>query len=314
MKKNISDIRLAKLCCSCGACSYICRKNLITFKESIGGYLEPYINSSKCTDCGLCYHVCPSIHLGPNLKNQLPNDPFIGNIKTAYIGKSIDSEIYKNSQSGGVVTALLNHLFKTQQIEAAIVTVMKHSNPPRGDVILARNKYDLLIAQKSKYTPVPVLKILKEINDIRGKIAIVGLPCHIQGLYNILDLKPDLKDKIVLKVGLICERVLTTAAIDFLTYKAKIKNPNHIVFKDKNRPHYPGNIIVSSNKGEEVELDPQNRMLIKDYFTPVRCAICWDKMNVFSDITFGDPHGIPDIDRLLGEGLILPRTDVGAFF
>ncbi len=311
MQVTISDVVKQKLCSSCGACFSVCNKNSISFEETVGGYLHPVIDTSKCTMCGLCHHVCPGIHLGSDSRSQLTENPFIGKIKASYIGKSTDQEFYLNSQSGGMVTAMLYHLLKTKQIEAAIVAIMGHTIPPRGEVILATNREDLLNAQKSKYTPIPVLKILKEITSLSGKIAIVGLPCQIHGLNNILETLPTIRSKIVIKIGLICERILTNTAIDLLTHIAKEKQPNHIIFKDKNRPHYPGNIVVRSNTGEEKVLDSVNRMLIKNYFTPARCTICWDKLNIFSDIVFGDPHGIQNIDRQLGEGLILVRTNVG---
>jgi coenzyme F420 hydrogenase subunit beta len=52
-------------------------------------------------------------------------------------------------------------------------------------------------------------------------------------------------------------------------------------------------------------------MAVKDFFTPARCRLCFDKMNVFSDLTIGDPHGIPGIDRNGGESLIIPRSPAG---
>jgi coenzyme F420 hydrogenase subunit beta len=65
-------------------------------------------------------------------------------------------------------------------------------------------------------------------------------------------------------------------------------------------------------KGEEFVLPAQRRMEIKQFFTPARCRICFDKMNIFSDITVGDPHGIVGVDRTRGESVVLVRNQKGA--
>jgi hypothetical protein len=52
-------------------------------------------------------------------------------------------------------------------------------------------------------------------------------------------------------------------------------------------------------------------MIMKDYFTPARCLLCFDKMNIYADIVVGDPHGIQGVDRINGESLVLIRTESG---
>ena len=37
-------------------------------------------------------------------------------------------------------------------------------------------------------------------------------------------------------------------------------------------------------------------MALKDMFTAPHCRICYDKVNVFSDIVFGDPWCMDDVD------------------
>ncbi len=310
--ENVSIVSDALLCNSCGACYAVCSKFAISYVETAGGYVFPEIDSTKCNKCGLCFRVCPGIHLGSTLKSSMPADPFVGTIQTAYVGKANDAEIDRNSQSGGATTALLNYLLEAKHIEAAVVSVMKTSSPPRGEVILARTRTDLISAQKSKYTPIPILKIAKALKEIEGKVAIVGLPCHIHGLLNLIDLDPTLGKKIAIKIGLICERVFTTAAIDFLSRKVTREMCSRVIFKDKNKPVYPGNVIVHTVSGKEYQVDSTVRLSIKDFFTPARCTICFDKLNVFSDITMGDPHGVTGIDRIRGESLVMCRTPLGA--
>jgi len=242
---------------------------------------------------------------------MIPDDPFVGDIISCHVGKAVNERIFQNSQSGGVATALLVHLLATGQISAAIVASMQNSTPPRGEVLVARNVNDLMAAQKSKYVPIPLLSAISSIKETMGPVAFVGLPCHVHGLYNILDLYPKLEQKFFIKIGLICDRVLTNAAVDFLGRKATSQPIKNLIFRDKQRPSYPGNVVVESESGERIVLDASLRIAIKDYFTPSRCRLCFDKLNVFADVVLGDPHGLKGVDRKRGETLIFTRTRQG---
>lgn len=41
-----------------------------------------------------------------------------------------------------------------------------------------------------------------------------------------------------------------------------------------------------------MQLPSSERVAIKDYFTPPCCRLCFDKMNVLSDVAVGDAWGV----------------------
>ena len=131
--------------------------------------------------------------------------PFAGDILSCHVGKAVNNRVFENSQSGGLATALLINLMVKGRISAAVVATMPSAVPPRGRVLVAKNVDDLMAAQKSKYVPIPMLS---RILESEGPLAFVGLPCHMHGLYNLIDLVPDLKSRILIKIGLVCDRVL----------------------------------------------------------------------------------------------------------
>ncbi|MBM9513278.1 Coenzyme F420 hydrogenase/dehydrogenase, beta subunit C-terminal domain [Desulfogranum marinum] len=312
-KKNISSVAAERLCNTCGSCYGICPTQAIDYQETSGGYYLPVVDEKACTHCGLCFDVCPGVHFGDTLISQMPVDPFTGVVLDAFVGKATDKKVFDNSQSGGIVTALLSHSLETGRIKGAVIVSMESGSPPRPIVRIARSVSELYVAQKSKYCPVPLLGFFRELKEIDGPVAVVCTPCQLHGLHNVLDKMPKLQNKIAFTVGLVCDRVLTYAALDYLLSKARSDKsvPSILHFRDKAVSSYPGDVHVLSKNGRSVIMPAATRMRIKDYFTPARCRICFDKMNVFSDITVGDPHGLDGIDQRHGESMVLVRTEKG---
>lgn len=306
-RKDITNIVNQHLCHSCGSCFTACGDDSISYLNTVGGYLFPIINYDTCTNCGLCYHVCPGDHFTDYLKKQTSEDPFVGTVLDTYIGKATYEKIYKNSQSGGVVTALLKSLLESGEISAAIVTSMNTDSNSYSEAKLVTTIDELISAQKSKYIPTNITSLLQNLDKIDGTIAIVGLSCHMHGIENLLTIKRKLKNKII-KIGLICDRVMTSASVDFLSQKITKNKIENFVFRDTLNTFYPGDITVTEENGAIKTLNKKSRMMMKDYFTPARCLLCFDKMNIYSDIVVGDPHGIDGVDRVNGESLVIIRT------
>jgi coenzyme F420 hydrogenase subunit beta len=147
-------------------------------------------------------------------------------------------------------------------------------------------------------------------------VAVVGIPCQLHGLRNIFERFPKVKEKVRFTVGLVCERIMTFAAMDYLIQQAGIEaqNISMLYFKDKLCGGYPGKVHLFKKNRESITLSPRSRTQIKDYFTPSRCRICFDKLNVFADIVVGDPHGVSEIDRVNGESMAILRTTTGEYF
>ena len=312
-ESNVSAIVSQKLCNTCGACVSICPSSAIGFEETIGGYFHPQIDIDNCTSCGLCLKYCPGVHFGKDLLQNVPADPFEGTVLKTWIGAANDEEIYNNSQSGGIVTALLIDSIAKGDIAGAVVVVMSAGNPPRPKVVIAKTREEIIEAQKSKYCPVPLLKILSEVEKVELPVALVGLSCHMHGLSNYLEHRPQFKENIKYKIGLVCDRVMTYAAIDYLIKKSRLNHDGNkmLYFRDKSSRVNAWGVKVVADNGISKVMPPQERMKIKDSFTLARCRLCFDKMNVFSDVTFGDPHGVSGFDWNKGETLVIARTHKG---
>lgn len=311
--RNIQAVSDSYLCSNCGACYAICPKEAIAFQWSGLGRKYAVINEI-CIECGLCQKVCPSIDT-LNLHKRYA-DKYIGNILNTYIGRSSDLEIYSNAQSGGVATAILTYLFRTGKIDAAVVCKMKAGNPPVVEHAIIEHAEELVHTQKSCYTPVDILSALRKTSKYRS-IAIIGLPCHIQGAIH-LSANSSRFHNIKYRLGLICDRTLC-AGIQ-IVMASFVKDFNNITitwrkkdFISKEGKYYPyENAPVVVNGMEETHIIPNiYRMALKEMFTSPRCRICYDKLCTHADIVLGDPWGMTDYDKNKGDSLVLTRTVIG---
>jgi coenzyme F420 hydrogenase subunit beta len=106
---------------------------------------------------------------------------------------------------------------------------------------------------------------------------------------------------------------MSYAGMDYLLKKACPSRSDQMMlhFRDKTCGGYPGNVNVLRSDGHSVVLPASARIRIKDFFTPARCRLCFDKMNVFADIVVCDPHGIDGVDTRRGESVTVIRTQTG---
>jgi coenzyme F420 hydrogenase subunit beta len=233
MKRNktIKSVVKNDLCTGCGTCIALCPEEAIklTINEKKGIYV-PEVNEEKCNNCGICYEVCPGHSVdfkGLNLETfgKEPKDVLIGNYLNCYIGHSTDYGIRYNSSSGGLVTQLLIFALEEGIIDGALVTRTKKDNPLEPEPFIARTKEEVIEATKSKYCPVPVNIVLKEIlNSKEGeKFAVVGLPCHIHGIRKAEQINKKLKEKIVLHIGIFCSHTPNFWGTELLFERMKIK-------------------------------------------------------------------------------------------
>ncbi|MDE5881106.1 MAG: Coenzyme F420 hydrogenase/dehydrogenase, beta subunit C-terminal domain [Muribaculaceae bacterium] len=313
--KSIQRVSDSYLCSNCGACQVVCPKDAIGFKVTSIGRVYADVNDS-CIDCGLCQNVCPSLN---DTMPSLDKENLLGKITSLRVGKATDEVIYKNAQSGGICTALLKYLFDSGKIDGALVCRMEYAAPvPKVKAVIVKNTEELSSIQKSCYTPVQLLGLLKREFPKYTSLAIVGLGCHIEGLTGIEQLNKKYAEKIFCKIGLICDRSLCGTIQDVYATYVKASGAVKINWRCKNtedgQKHYSyrnAPLVIHNRNGKSKELPNKYRFVLKDMFTSPRCRICPDKLNLCSDITLGDPWLMSDIDWENGASVVIGRTEKG---
>jgi coenzyme F420 hydrogenase subunit beta len=314
IKGNIGSIVHEKICTGCGTCVGICPTSAISIKKCVKDY-DIKIDPKLCNNCGICLNVCAS-HLVDYSKlnasifgNESPNI-LMGNYVGCYTGYSTDKNLRYNCASGGLTTQILIFALENNIIDGALVTRLNKDNPLEPEVFIAQTKEDIISASGSKYCPVPLNKSIKEILRYNGKIAVVGLPCHINGLRKAEDINMKLKEKIKLHIGIFCSRTDNFEATEFYFnwFGIKASEVKKIDYRSRGWPGY----MKIKLKGGNEKLIPYKRYIRLHelrFFTPKSCSLCHDLTCELSDISFGDAW-LPEIQRTdnIGTSICISRT------
>lgn len=305
---NVALTAEKDLCHGCGACVLACPREAVRLTETAAGALVPIIDAAKCNECGLCAQACPQISL-EGAVDWTGMDPFRGTVLGAFCAQATDPALLASGQSGGAVTAILAALLEANAVDVAVVTHMPEDGTLTPEVCAVKSLDGVRTAQRSKYCPVPVLTCLPDSDA--GRVALVGLPCHMHGLACLRAARSPRLPDATLTIGLFCDRVLLLAAEDYLIHAAGAKRADvaSLDFRAKELRGWPGDTRIRTRQGTDIWLDRRYRLCCKDVFTPTACRFCFDKMNAMADIAAGDAWGVRADPK--GWSVLLARTQRG---
>ncbi len=280
------------LCTRCGLCAGVCPVRVISLDKDNYPVLR-----GKCVDCGFCSNCCPGADVDFPLLFQrvfqadYDSENLHGHVERLGVAYANLEPIRSIGTSGGLVTALLVSLLENEKIDGALVAGFHPDNPCQMSGVLATTSEEIKNAAGSKYCLTSSLEALQLIRRRKGKYAVVGLPCQVQGLRKLEQVDPSLFRKIYCIFGLYCHcnmephvqlDVLRTCHID----------PDNVARFDFRGGGWPGGFQVQLKDSTTVPLHTtlyttQLNILFKIYGAK-RCYMCVDALSEFADLSFGD--------------------------
>lgn len=326
MREKQSIIRIANegLCLNCGTCVAVCPKEAIVLElKWDSGMYYPSVDTSLCNECGFCLEMCPGksvdlIQLTRDVFGEDPINPLVGNYIDHHIGYSNDPDLRYNASSGGAVTAILIQALDMGIINGAVLTRMSKDKPLEPEPFIARTKQEMLEAMGSKYCPVPLNLMMRDLlkTEKHEKFAIVGLPCHIHAIRKLESRNKKLAEKIVVHIGIICSKCQNFLATRYLLnrYNIELEMVDKISYRGKG---YPGGMTIRLQNGEEKNIPYPDYYdtSFGQFFSPIRCRLCIDFSAELADISVGDVFfdQLEKIDNI-GSSLLITRTANGKQF
>lgn len=297
------------LCCNCGMCEGVCPTNAIQLNEE-KGILTPSLYQDKCINCSKCVRYCPRIILGnedsPLQSKTQKSDKNVGIYEKMYTGYSTSQDVRFNSSSGGISTELSLYLIENGIVNGLILTKIDIT-AKRPVPFIAKSREDILDASGSKYSIVALNKIMKEIKDFDGTLAIVGLPCHFQALKKLEKEDEKLREKIFLHIGLMCSGTIGFYGTELLLDSVDGNKLKKLAFRGNG---WPGGFYAEDVNSKKYFVPFKKYFSLVRFFLPKFCLICDDSFNELADISLGDAW-LPNLEKQRNQGinLIISRNE-----
>ncbi|MCA5014102.1 MULTISPECIES: Coenzyme F420 hydrogenase/dehydrogenase, beta subunit C-terminal domain [unclassified Enterococcus] len=304
-----------QMCTSCGLCESVFGKEKIQLQESRGFYFPKEMAKLDKEDRSLFNSICPAINMeGKCSQNEL-FDPIIGSYIGYYNGYSADEYIRWKSSTGGGITSFSNFLLEEKYVDG-ILHIGKGSTVFKAEASISKTVDEIIEKSGSQYMPTSLLSDILEYLKEDQIIAIIGKPCDIRAVNNLLKQFPKYQKKIFVTISFLCGGIPSINSTYSLIEQLGIKKS--AVSKLKYRGEgWPGDFSVVAGNGEQKSVDYDEawgKNLGRS--VPLVCKICVDSVGEYADVVFGDAwesddNGYPVFTSSNGNNLIITRSKKG---
>jgi coenzyme F420 hydrogenase subunit beta len=314
---NVQHVYDEGLCMQCGTCAGVCPAGAVTLTWDLRAGYRVAVNEQICTDCGRCHEACPGpgLDFSPGAWWRERNagacsEDFLGPWRRLWFGWALDAHVRHAGASGGVATALMQAALESGAVDAVVTVRMSAADPLRAESAICRSPEEVATCRGSKYDVVAINTVLRRILDEPGRYALVGLPCHIQGLRLAQRRSRRLRERVTLALGVFCGFTNEPRLAGEDGGRAGL-DPGELAEVSYRGPGWPGGMRLATRQGTV------RRRAYPDYFdrsvaalTPPRCRICPDALAELADVSVGDAW----LDRFTGtDGVsdLIARTPAG---
>lgn len=296
-------------CCGCGACANICPHSAIRMDFDSLGFLYPKVDSTKCTDCGLCNRVCA-------FNESKETDVF--KTPQAFAARHKNLLEIETSRSGGAFIAFSDWILS----QNGVVYGAGYSDQFRVVHKRATTKQEVREFKGSKYVQSDITSIFSQIKeDLKREIPVLfsGTPCQTAAISSFIGKE---KENLFL-IDIICYGVPSPFIWrDYIKYQERVNHKKIIAVNFRDKTKYGWSSHVESLKFDDGTYLYSDIYSFSFYqhisFRPC-CANCkYCNLKRPSDITLGDFWGWEKIDKTFnsdnkGCSLVLCNTSKGQF-
>ena len=304
---DLSPVIDSQMCIGCGAC--------VMADESLDLVLDPDSLSYRPSDLGnpAAASVCPAIEVDFDALHEyvFPGQPVTphGVVEQVLLAQSTNETRNLNASSGGLIKEMLHSMLMRSDIDGIIALAEVEGLDYRARLITDPAEIDDLPG--SIYHAVRLDDALRLLEQADGRYVLVGIPCQLEGTYNYISkLRPDLRDRIALTIGLLCGWLYSHHAVEAISQFKRLdaSQISHIAYRGggpvgKLKIETPNKSVAI---GRRVSFDYQ--VAFDRSFNTARCHLCINHSNFLADVVVGDAWLPSTVTTRSGISLLICRT------
>ena len=324
------DIARSGLCIGCGSCAAQATAPARMKFDAFGNYKPSgdiiWLNQpteSFAQTCPFSPAAADENQLAAALFPDVPHrDIHIGSFAAAYVGYVAESDFRDNGSSGGMVSWVANELLARGLVDGVAHVVPVENPQSEGKFFryrIARNAQQIGEGAKSRYYPVEMSEILREIYATPGRYAVVGVPCFIKALQLLRQRDEVVRERVAFTLGLFCGHMKSARFAESLAWQmgVEINQVQSVEFRLKDATRaasvYTGQLTLRD--GNVVKRDWWN---LADgdwgagFFQNSACNFCDDVVAETADVSFGDAWVEPYSSDGRGTNVVVVRAPLVA--
>lgn len=319
------DMISSKLCTGCGACAAADAEASLTWNAE--GHLGPAGPDRWMTHRSEAFsQTCP---FSPRARDEdaiaaerfplaAHRDPWIGRYQAAYVGHAAEPGFRENGSSGGMVSWVASELLRRGLVDGVAHVVPQQRSHPAAALFayrISRTPEELEGGAKSRYYPVEMSGVLREIRNTPGRYAVVGVPCFVKAVHLLRGEDPILRERIAYTLGLVCGHMKSRFMVESFAWQMGIE-PDAVAaveFRLKD-PERPANWYTARLTAADGTSRLQDWWHLVDgdwgsgFFQNPACDYCDDVVAETADICFGDAWLEPYSSDGRGTNVVVARS------
>lgn len=244
------------------------------------------------------------------------SDAAIGRFEAAYVGHVEEGAFREQGSSGGLVSWVA-----TQLLESGVIDGVAHvvpCDPTSGRLFeyrISRIADEIREGAKSRYYPVELSAVLREIRAVPGRFAIVGIPCFIKAIRLLQQAEPLLQERIAFTLGIFCGHMKSRHMVESFAWqlRTELDQVRAVDYRLKD-PARPANWYRAQLELADGSAPEEDWWHLADgdwgagFFQNPACDYCDDVVVETADISFGDAWLEPYSSEGRGTNVVVVRS------
>lgn len=232
----ITEVIAGGYCIGCGVCA-VPESSPIRIRLNADGCYEAYVSpdegSLSPSQLKELSAVCPFADgavdedkIAEEIFGALPHhDAAVGRFESCFAGHVAEGRFREEGSSGGLGSWIVSELLARNLVDR-VLHVRSLAGDENGMLFgfqISQTPEEVRAGAKSKYYPVEMSEVLRQVGQNPGRYAVVGVPCFIKAARLLCRTDPVMRERLAFFVGLVCGHLKSRRFSELLAWQMGIE-------------------------------------------------------------------------------------------